>query len=132
MNDGGITGVFACFDRLHGADGEEGVSIEGEPRNAKLAGHFINPREQKVSHNAIWRVVLYKMLNLLSEHHDGLVDLERVGEFGDGGEILNAVRKADFSGGEWDCVKVEVVGRDGFVNELGVGGSGDDGHMVAA
>ncbi|KAJ1405652.1 hypothetical protein SESBI_25794 [Sesbania bispinosa] len=91
------------------------------------------PWEQKVGDDAVGWELLREMLDGSPEEHGGFMDPGGVVEIGDVGEVFDALREANFVGGEWNGVDAEVVvGRDGFVKELGVGGSGDDGHVWPA
>ena len=138
-NDVGIgTSDGVCVDGVHGADGEEGEAVEGEPWDAKLGGHVMHPREQGVGDDAIGWVMLQEALDGSAEQRGGFVDPGGVSDVVDGGEVLDAVGEAHLAGGEVDGVEVEmvvalvaVVEGDGFVEGLGVGGGGDDGHVVA-
>lgn len=58
------------------------------------------------------------------------MDLEGGLEVCRGGEAFDAVREANLAGGERNGVEVEV--REGGVDGGGIGGSGDDGNMLAA
>lgn len=122
-------GKWVCSEGLHGADGEEGEAVECEPRDMKGVGHVISPGYHEVDDDAIGWVVLQEELDGSAEEHGCSVDFCGVGEIGDVGHGFDAVGETNLLGGEWDGMNVEKG--IGFVKEFGIGGSGDDGDVLA-
>ena len=118
-------------DGAYGADCEEGEAVEGNAGTVKLVGQVMDPGEEEVGDDAIRWVLLHELLDGGLEHGDGMVDLGEVADVvNEGGEAFDAVGEAQFLGGEGNGVEAE--GGDGFANDLGVDGGGDDSGVVAA
>ena len=89
----------------------------------------MDPGVEEVGDDAIGWVLLYETGHGDAEERGGVVELLGAFEVFGGGHEFDAVGEAGFSGGEVDDVEVE--GGAGFAEDLGVGGSGDDGDVVA-
>jgi len=124
------------LDGLDHAHVEDGNRVEDEPRDLKTLAQVLAPGEEDVRDEDIGRGLFQHSFHLSLDEVRRHVDF--VGGVAGGGrnEIFHAFRETHMGVGEFDEVDADVVAGgyvvlDGSFEELGIAGSGDDGHVLA-